>query len=107
MTKTEHTKGPWKACEHGVIADTMTSHGNFYVASAIDPDNAEDKANMQLISACPELLAVVERLLYKVNGLNATERATRSGYSGSPLYMELIATIKDASAAIAKARGNA
>ncbi len=97
MTKTEHTKGPWKACEHGVIADTITSHGNFYVASAIDPENAEDKANMLLLAAAPDLLAACEASIVLIKNTWPMEH-------GNPEVGKAWGLVE---AAIYKARGNA
>src|ERR1043166_1324251 len=65
MDANKHTPGPWKAAEMGVIADTITSHGNFYVCSLIEPDNPEDQANAQLIAKA-WLLPEVEQCLLQV-----------------------------------------
>ncbi len=54
----KHTPGPWRASELGVLSDKLTSYGNWYVCSLIDPDNEEHKANARLIAAAPELLDV-------------------------------------------------
>lgn len=84
----------------------MVAPHNGWIVCVIPPDEdagrlPPDEPNAHLIASAPELLAVVERLLYKVNGLNATERATNPAYSGSTLCAELTATIKQASEAVA------
>jgi hypothetical protein len=56
-----------------------------------------------LIAAAPALLEVAKLLLFDVSGNNATERATRAGYSASPLYASLQNAIKAARAAITAA----
>lgn len=50
-TKTGHTPGRLEAVELGIIAEKITSHGNFYVCSLIEPDNDEDKANARRLAA--------------------------------------------------------
>jgi len=56
----KHTPGPWRASELGVLSDKLTSYGNWYVCSLIDPDNEEHKANARLIAAAPELLTLAK-----------------------------------------------
>lgn len=73
---TKHTPGPWEATEIGVIAPTITSHSNFYVAALIDPDNAEDKANARLIAAEPDLLAACKAALPALREIEADAEAT-------------------------------
>jgi hypothetical protein len=77
----------WTACEHGVIADRIKSHGNFYVCAAIDPDNADQKNAMKQIAAVPELLEVAQ-------------------IAASSIQVDRVALMDAARAAIAKAKGN-
>jgi len=60
MNNSKHTPGPWMAAEMGVIANGLTTHGNFYVCSLIDPNNEEDKANARLIAAAPDMLEALK-----------------------------------------------
>ena len=69
--KATHTPGPWKAAEAGVLAENLTSYGNWYVCSIIDPDNEEHKANMRLIAATPDLLAVCVDWLADIDAITA------------------------------------
>lgn len=90
---TEHTPGPWI-----FYADLPSTEPNWHIVTTanrmrvlanvhIEPGNAMDLANARLIAAAPDLLAVVERLV--------TE---------APVGLGLL---KNAHAAIAKARGAA
>ena len=92
----KHTPGPWRASELGVLSDKLTSYGNWYVCSLIDPDNEEHKANARLIAAAPELLAACKKALEAIRWWEG-EHPCCNGSTG-----EQEAAIR---AAIAKAEG--
>ena len=94
----KHTPGPWRASELGVLSDKLTSYGNWYVCSLIDPDNEEHKANARLIAAAPELLESLEDLL---SNLDEMGLATMPGDT----FENMRETVDRARAAIAKAEG--
>lgn len=100
-----HTPGPWTIKVNRYMVCVYA--GGFNVAAIGSKNVAADNSipNARLIAAAPDLLAVCERLHKHVNGLNATLRATLASYAASELCGELTKTIKDAAAAIAKARG--
>ena len=72
--KATHTPGPWKPVEAGVLAENLTSYGNWYVCAIIDPDNEEHKANMRLIAAAPDLLAQAEQCVAWYRRMSIEER---------------------------------
>lgn len=52
----------------------------------------KDAANM--IEVAPQMLRVVDELLYNINGLNATMRGADSKYAASTLCLELTKLVK-------------
>lgn len=94
---TKHTPGPWEAVEIGVIAQKITSHGNFYICSLIDPENEEDKANARLIAAAPELLEALKQI---------ANHFDMDGYGPDAWKKLALEMAETARAAIARAEGN-
>jgi hypothetical protein len=103
----KHTPGPWTASEMGVISDKITSHGNFYVCGVINADNEEDKANMKLIAAAPDLLAALQRLLQAADEYSDHMTRFGRGASGMGALADSASPSGQARAAIAKAKGGA
>lgn len=63
MTHTQHTPGPWTATEAGVYSQTISRHGNFYIATLPHPNEEPDEtdaANLRLIASAPELLEALK-----------------------------------------------
>lgn len=98
---TQHTPGPWVACDWGyIVADDPTGrHEDIYIAEVCREDDEgrivppiEQQANARLIAAAPDLLAALQGLAWAVSGIEYVETE----------YAEQIA---DARAAIAKAQG--
>ncbi len=59
-TETKHTPGPWHVADNGVFSEHLNGHGNFYVVALPFPKEEpteQDKANLNLIAAAPDLLA--------------------------------------------------
>lgn len=94
--KNEHTPGPWKFGHLGTEAFWIGPDYNQTPVAHVDHDmeyaRDNSRANARLIAAAPELLEALENL---ANAASATP-----GFA-SPMFL------KDARAAIAKARGSA
>jgi len=75
--KAKHTPGPWHHVGDGLVYTELTSNddeaificdtGNSRAA------NEEERANAQLISAAPELLAALQALEWAVSGVDYIE----------------------------------
>jgi hypothetical protein len=53
-----------------------------------------NKEAANAIEVAPQMLRVVDELLYNVNGLNATMRSADGKYAASPLCLELTKLVK-------------
>lgn len=54
-----HTPGNWYALYGAVISDKLNDYGNFVITACQRELTDQDKANLRLIAAAPELLALV------------------------------------------------
>ncbi len=75
------------------------------IAELTDCENQAQLA--RVMAAAPELLEVVERLFYTINGLSATLAATNRDYACSTLRKETAEAIRLSQIAISKSRGAA
>jgi hypothetical protein len=92
MTKSAHTPGPWVVHEDDM---GLSIHArDLLVADLVQHDEVD--ANAALISAAPDLLAALERLLEHGERLNIYSQAGEDAQ-----------VIAQAKAAVAKARGKA
>ena len=96
----KHTKGPWKACEHGGYGDydgncIVILGDDLRVAIVLGSDNEETNANARLIAAAPDLLEALENL-----HANIAEYARINNLGGFDNQ-----DMQQARAAIAKAKG--
>lgn len=62
MTRATHTAAPWQADRNGTIY-AIAPDGTRHVVAAVSPDNQQ--ADCALISAAPELLAVLQAAVNK------------------------------------------
>lgn len=106
MTAPKHTPGPWKSVYRNGMAAAQYGHnvscdmhsgpgmvaGCDSIAEVRGHDDDEAKANARLIAAAPDLLAACERFI------RAQDENDRNGLTSAAML---------ASAAIAKARGEA
>lgn len=93
-----HSPLPWKACELGVIAENITSHGNFYIATIIEPAKKEDKANAALI------VRAVNSLDSSIAAMEAALKRLQLEANYETRFSQTMDTLR---AAITLARGNA
>jgi hypothetical protein len=67
-TKTQHTPGPWKICGPNIRSDHHTDGPGALVLVAgtvfhdYTPDPDEERANLALAAAAPDLLRVIEKV---------------------------------------------
>ena len=109
--KPAHTPGPWTPSPSFDRVERRVQHGDdaplvWGIASGINsahPDympRAEQIANARLIAAAPELLAALEKALESIEGQAELLRHCGAAYG-------IGATLAQARAAIAKAKGGA
>ena len=71
---TTHTPGPWEIRKSHVY-DVIYSRGGELIAFVSLKNPAEMNANLRLLSAAPDLLAALERLLAANYGLSPKDAA--------------------------------
>lgn len=95
-SKAQHTPGPWRI----VTADTslvIVAHDGMPITAISNADD-EDRANYTLMSAAPDLLAALEKIV-------AMNRQHALDQYGNADKAETWACVTTARAAISKARG--
>ena len=95
MNNTQHTLGPWQL----TFGEYDAAIHNDVTIASINDDASAWKANAHLISAAPDLLSVLEKLL-QISQDELDQSATHDGL----VNCEALA---NARAAIAKAKGEA
>jgi hypothetical protein len=112
----KHTDGPFFVVTDNSLQDEF-GNGPILVAVSVHEDDTADaicwinndlpqwEANAKLLSAAPDLLGIVERIFYSINGLSATLAATNRDYACSTLRKETAEVIRLSQLAIAKAKG--
>lgn len=96
----KHTPGPWNDVIHDQSEARLFTHDHRFIAriSGLDLSRAEDRANVRLIAAAPELLATLERLLSIAN-----DGAVMRHETGKPAWSFIDEVKTQARAAINKA----
>lgn len=102
MNKAKHTQGPWTANELGEEDGTwhkwsISAHGPLAYGGDNSKGGENSRANALLMAAAPDLLAALDELL-------ATHELRE--YKGERITPMESNAMKQARAAIAKARGN-
>lgn len=103
---TKHTPGPWHyaECQTGTPFVDTESVGDLF-AAALPLD--EERANVRLMAAAPDLLAALEDMINHCQGCNGRGRCYGRvpGSPGSYASNQPCQDCGDARAAIAKAKG--
>ncbi len=60
MTTVAHTPGPWEVSDEAVLSKNLNEYGNWIVVNCQRELTAQDRANLQLIAAAPDLLHAVQ-----------------------------------------------
>ena len=103
----EHTPLPWKLDNLGPRIRRFHLFGPNREGIADIFYNPHDALFIAQACNChDDLLAIVRRVLYDLNGRNATERETNPTYAASPLCEAINSLVKEAASAIVKAQGN-
>lgn len=101
-----HTPGPWSVADEQILSDTLNEYGNFNVCvfKRYGDLTAQDKANMRLIAAAPDLLAALKRVSLRAGLANDIQHSGET--VPAEVWSELYQVTNEARAAIAKAEGN-
>jgi hypothetical protein len=116
MSEAKHTSGPWGVVRT-ITGDRILTGKNpgngrplawvecsaYTLAQVGGKTTAEAIANAELIAAAPDPADVVRRVMYDINGRNATLRATDRDYAASPMCAALNDLVRAAAAALEKA----
>ena len=91
-----YTPGPWSFRDDFDLVVGPASDPTHNPIAIIHGEPADAFGNAILIAAAPDLLAIVQRIVYDLNGRNATERATNTAHAASPLCAAITALVRDA-----------
>lgn len=95
----KHTPGPWEVFDGIILCEKINSYGNWYVAGIQREHTKEDKANLRLISAAPDLLEALKDLL------NQIKTCYKEDSEGLLFVSDFDLNLDNANNAIAKAEG--
>lgn len=98
MGNVAHTPGPWEVTDEAVLSKDINDYGNWIVADCRRELTDQDRANLRLIAAAPEILDILCRALPYVEDLRYDE-------TYKPGHIKKFTD--EIRAAIAKATGNA
>ena len=98
----KHTPGPWRVLDGAILSRKLNDYGNYLVASLDREETAQDKANLALIAAAPELMAALKKYANFVQESGRAEKFDREAFVNNMLHATDLAR-----AAIAKAEGHA
>ena len=102
---TNHTPGPWRSEGKSIKA---IDHGNWFTIARVESQKLTDEGNSdnaRLIAAAPELLAALYETVEHLEMTMTYLPTTISGDKHTLLYSECEKRIKEARAAIMKAKG--
>jgi hypothetical protein len=56
----KHTQGPWEVLDGAILSKDLNAYGNWIIATCNRERTAEDKVNLRLIAAAPEMLEALK-----------------------------------------------
>ena len=80
-TKTTEIETPelWEVCDGAILSNHINQYGNFIMAALVRELTEQDKANLQLMAAAPDLLDALKKLLKYANGYSDAMRKDGRG----------------------------